>query len=262
MSTFRDVAWFLSPGRLRTYRAARMVYAFIGLPLDMIAEAAKQATSARFPLFCPEDALPYHGRDRGIRRGPLEGAASYRGRLLLWLEAWRGAGVGRAMLDQIAGYLTPQTCRIRIWTQVGTIYTRAADGTFTITRATPGLWNWDGLTALWARFWIIIDSVGGVPWSRDGTWGDGEVWGESGRGTWGSTATVEQVQTIRSIVEDWKPAGSVCKNIIISFDASAFSPSDTAPPLPDGTWAHWSHNVGGVQVPARDSRAIYWDGVS
>jgi hypothetical protein len=262
MATFRDSAWALSPPRLRTYRAARMVYAFIGLPLDMIAEAARQATRTRFPEVCPEDALPYHGRDRGIRRGPLEGADSYRGRLLLWIAAWRGAGVGRAMLDQIAGYLTPQTCRIRIWTQVGVIYTRAADGTFTVERATAGLWNWDGLTALWARFWLIIDSVDGVPWSRDGTWGDAEHWGDNAStATWGSTATIDQVQAIRGIVDDWKPAATVCKHIIIAFDAAAFARTDTSPPLPNGTWANSSHNVGGVQVPTRDDRAIYWDGV-
>ena len=262
MTTFRDTAWALSPSRLRTYTAARLTYAFVGLPLDMIAEAAKQATQARFPDRCVEDALPYHGRDRGIRRGLAEPAASYRARLLLWIEAWRGAGVGRAMLDQIAGFLVPETTRLRIWTQVGVIYTREADGSFAISRATAGLWNWDGLTSLWARFWLIIDSAGGVPWSSDGTWNDGELWGNDPIATWGSTATTEEVQAIRGIVDDRKPAASVCKNIIVSFDASAFDPGDTSPPLPDGTWAHWSKNVAGVQVPARDSRAIYWDGVS
>jgi hypothetical protein len=115
---------------------------------------------------------------------------------------------------------------------------------------------------LWARFWVIIDSAGGVPWSRDGTWNDGELWGDDPSASWGSTATIEQVQAIRAIVDDWKPAASVCKNIIVSFDASAFDTGDTAPPLPDGTWGPWSKNSGGVQVAARDSRAIYWDGVS
>ena len=262
MTSFRDAAWRLSPPRLRTSRAARMVYAFVGLPLDMIAQGVTDATLARFPRECPTDALIYHGRDRGIRRGPNESAASYRVRLLLWIQAWRGAGVGSGMLDQIAGYLTPQTTRLRIWTQVGTIYTREADGTFSIDRV-PGLWNWDGQTSLWSRFWVLIDSIAGVPWSRDGTWADGETWGEGvASGTWGSTATQEQVASIRAIVADWKPAASVCKNIIVSFDADAFAADDTSPPLPDGTWANWSKTVGGVQVPARDDRGIYWDGVA
>jgi hypothetical protein len=262
-TTFRDAAWRLSPPRLRTYRAARMVYAFIGVPLDAIARAADEATAARFPATCPPDALIYHGRDRGIRRGLNESAANYRARLLLWIQAWRGAGVGAAMLDQIAGYLTPKATRLRIWTQVGVIYSRAADGTFSIARVAPNLWNWDDEPSLWARFWVIIDSFAGVPWERDGTWGDGETWGEGpASGTWGSTATQEEVASIRAIVADWKPAAAVCKNIIVSFDADAFAADDASPPLPDGTWAHWSKNAAGDQVPARDDRAIYWDGVA
>jgi len=260
MTTFRQTAWNLSPGRLRTYTAARLVYSFTGLPFDMIAQAAKESTAARFPEVCADDALPYHGRDRGIRRGMLEPAESYRARLLLWIESWRGAGVGRAMLDQLAGFLIPQETRIRIWTQVGVIYTREADGTFSIERASG--WDWDGLTSLWARFWVIIDSIDGVPWERDGTWNDGELWGDDPSATWGSTATLEQVQAIRAIVEDWKPAASVCKNIIVSFDLDAFDAGDPGSFPTDGTWGHWSKNDGGAQVPARDERAIYWDGVS
>lgn len=262
MTSFRDAAWRMSPPRLRATKAAKMVYSFIGLPLDMITQAAEDSVRVRFPDQCPVDALPYHGRDRGIPRGPLEAATNYRLRLLRWLEIWKGAGVGRAMLDQLAGYLSPRSTRMRIWTQVGVVYTREADGAFSVQRVARGLWNWDGQTSLWARFWLIIDSVGGVPWNRDGTWGDGDVWGDSLSATWGSTATIDQVLSIRGIIDTWKPAASVCKNIIISFDAAAFATSDTSPPLPDGLWGNWSKNVGGVQVPSRDSRAIYWNGVA
>jgi hypothetical protein len=70
------------------------------------------------------------------------------------------------------------------------------------------------------------------------------------------------VQAIRGIVADRKPAAAVCPSVIVSFDASASAVADASPPLPDGAWGHWSKNVGGVQVPARDGRAIYWEGVS
>jgi hypothetical protein len=239
-----------------------MVYAFVGLPLDAIAQGVSDAVKSRFPLECPPDALIYHGRDRGIRRGPNESAPSYRARLVLWIEAWRAAGVGFGMLDQIAGYLTPSATRIRIWTQIGIIYTREADGSHSIERVATGLWDWDARPDLWSRFWVIIDSIAGVPWDRDGTWGDGELWGEAGRGTWGSTATNEEVASIRAIVADWKPAASVCKNIIVSFDASAFDPGDTSPPLPDGTWGTWGTYVMGVKRASRDPRGIYWRGVA
>lgn len=262
MATFRDVAWAISPPRLRTSKAARYVYAFVGLPLDMIAQAAKEAVRARFPSYCPEDALPYHGRDRGIRRGPSESADGFRGRLLEWRVIEEGSGVGRAMLDEIAAFLTPHLVRLRIWTQAGMIYTREPNGTLLIDHSAPMYWNWDGQSSLFARFWLVIYSIGGVPWSRDGTWGDGEIWGSDPSATWGSTATINEVSSIRQIVADRKPEATVCKNIIVSFDEAAFEPGDTVPPLPDGTWAHWSTNDASVQVPARDDRGIYWDGVA
>jgi hypothetical protein len=261
-ATFRDAVYRMSPPRLQTPRAARIVYSMVGLPLDEIIEACDQATKARFPELAPDDALPHIGRDRVIRRGPLEPSLSYRTRLLLWLEAWKGAGVGRALLDQIAGYLTPQKTRIRIWTQTGLIYTREASGVFSMTRVAAGVWDWDGLTSLWSRFWLIIDSIDGVPWSRDGTWNDGERWGDTSKGTWGSTATFDEVQSIRAIVDDWKPAASVCEHIIVSFDVDAFNLAFFSSFPTDGTWGHWGKYVGGVKRAARDSRAIYWRGVA
>ncbi len=261
MTTFRQTAWDLSPARLRTLSAARMVYAFIGLPLDTMAEAAKQALEARFPEVCADDALPYHGRDRGIKRGPAEPSASYRARLLLWISSWRSAGVGSGLLDQLAGFLVPQATRMRMLTQVGVRYERLATGVFSIAHFGSGVWDWDGATSLWARFWPIIDAIGGTPWKRDGTWGDGSLWGDDPDQTWGSTATLEQVQGIRGIVDEWRPAQSVCKNIIVSFDAALFNETTFAD-FPAGNWGHWSKNVAGSQVPARDARAIYFDGVS
>jgi hypothetical protein len=259
MATYREAAWNLSPARLRTAKAARLVYSLIGIPLDALAEGADQATRAGFPDECPEDALPYLGRDRGILRGPEEPAPSFRVRLKLWLEAHRGAGVGRAMLDQIAGYLTPKACRVRIWTKVGVVYTREATGAFRVERAPNGTWDWDGQAALWARFWVILYSVNGIPFARAPRWGSGGTWGSRPGLTWGSSATVAEARSIRSIIDEWKPALSRCQNVLIAFDDTLFAPTDTSPPLPNGTWGeYWdtpSHSAN------RDRRALYWKGV-
>jgi len=237
-----------------------MVYAFVGLPLDIIAEAVNQAVKTRFPELAPDDALPYIGRDRVIIRGPLEPAASYRLRLLLWIEAWLGSGVGRAMLDQIAGFLTPRAARIRIWTQVGVIYTREADGSFTIERVAGDLWNWDGQTSMWARFWVVIYSIADVPWTRHPPYGGTSgTWGSRTGLTWGSSATVAEARSIRGIIDEFKPALSKCQNVIISFDATAFAPTDTAPPLPAGTWGEYWDTAS--LSANRDRRALYWKGV-
>jgi hypothetical protein len=258
MATFRDAAWNLSPARLRTANAARMVYALFAVELDALAEAATQAVLARFPDRCPEDALPYHGRDRGIARGPLEPADSYRGRLLFWIEAWRGAGIGSTLLDQIAGYIQPRTCRMRIITQAGLVYTREANGTFTVSRA-AGSWNWDGQTSLWSRFVVVI-YPGSDLWQQGPTWGGGGQWATPGR-TWGTTATPEDVASVRLLVKDWKPAQSLCESIIIAFDAASFDAAMTS--WPDGNWALASKWDAGTQMRVRSrlSTARYWDGV-
>jgi hypothetical protein len=260
MATFRNAAWNLSPARLRTETAARLVYSFIGIPLDMIAEAADQAVKARFPMLAPEDALNPIGRDRVIVRGPNEPSSSYRERLLLWLVAWSGAGVGRAMLDQIAGLITPHKIRMRIWTQTGMVYTREPDASFVIERVPAGLWNWDGQPDLWARFWVVLYSVGGIPWSRSPVMGTpGHFIGEDPTATIGSTAKATEVRTIRGIIDEWKPAKSKCVNVIISFDANAFAPTDASPPLPAGTWFHYWDTPS--LASNRDPRGIYWKGV-
>lgn len=262
MPTFRNIATTLSSPRLLTWKAVRMVYSFIGVQLDALAEAAHQAVHVRFPETCPEDALLFHSRDRGIMRGPNESSATFRQRLLLWLDAWHGAGVGKPMLDQIAGYILPATARIRVWTQQGVVYTREIDGAFTVERVDPMAWNWDNQVDYWARFWVVIYSVGpSAPWAREPVFGTpGHLIGERVPmgGSIGSTATVSEVQGIRSIVAQWKPAGALCPYIIVSFDAAAFAPTDGSPPLPDGTWGNYWDSV--TQTAGRDKRGIYWRG--
>jgi hypothetical protein len=260
MATFRESAWNLSPGRLRTSTAARLVYALYGLPLDIVAGMADQAAKSGFPTLAPEDALPFIGRDRGIVRGPQEPSESYRARQLLWIQAWEDAGVGRAMLDQIAGYLTPMAVRLRIWTQVGIVYTRELDGELTIDRVAGDLWNWDGQSSLWSRFWVVIYSLDGSPWTRMPRYGASSgTWGSRPGLTWGSSATVSEARSIRGIIDEFKPALSKCQNVIISFDADAFAPTDAAPPLPAGTWGeYWDTSSLSAN---RDRRALYWKGV-
>lgn len=257
MASFRTTATNVSPARLRTSKALRMVYAFIGLPLDCIAEAAYQATRARFPEVAPEDALLPIGRDRGIVRGPAEPATSYRARLLLWLRSWRGAGVGKAMLDQIAGYLTPNACRLRIWTQIGVVYTREADGTFSISRAASA-WNWDQRPELWSRFWLLIYPTAGLPWAHLGTYADRITWGDPETSTFASTATQQEAQSIAAIVDQWKPAAALCQNILIVFNAAKFDPA-IASDLPDGTWGEFWDTPS--LSASRSREVLYWKGV-
>lgn len=258
MQTFRDAIRRACPPFLTGFWGYRLMYS-IAIQLDALGDGVVAGVKLRFPNVYSDESLPFIGRERGITRGFDEPAATYAVRLEGWLEELRRKGNPYTLMRQIRGYLTGHAVTFRIVNNTGAWYTLNADGS---TEYHYGAnWNWDGApNTEWSRFWFFIYPPADL-WVRDGTWGDGSSWGDNGQ-TWGSTATIEQVETIRAIVTEWESPHARCINIVVVFDAAAFDPADTQPPLPDGTWAHWSKNVGGVQVPARDDRAIYWDGVT
>ncbi len=251
---------WLSPRGLKD-KAFRILYG-IALIVDAAIQSAIEAVEARLPGIGTFTALYLIGRDRRIKRGRAETDAAFAERLKRWRYDWQRAGNPYAIMRQLQGYVYPKKPRMRIVNEQGTWYTLNTDGT--VSRiALGGNWDWDTQDEiLKSRFWIIIYSTGAeAPWSRDGTWNDGEVWGTNAT-TWGSTATADQVADIRSIVSDFKSATGLCQNIIICFDNGSFDPEGISPPNPDGLWGNWSKNVGGVQVASRDPDAIYWDGVA
>lgn len=247
--------WHLGP-------VAKKLRSAIMYALDGQVVIATEGVKARMPELAPEDALPIIGRDRRIVRGFLEGSASYRARLIRWLDDWRKAGSPYAIMGQVRGYTVPSTPRTRIVQTNGTVanwYTIETDGSTEWHRANVTNWDWDGGTD-WSRFWVIIYSVSG-PWVPEGDWGGaGEVWGDTS-GTWGTSAMIEEVQSTQRIVADWKPATATCTNIIIAFDSSKLSPTASpGSPMPDGTWGKQYKISGGNAVPSRDTQLRYWNG--
>ncbi len=229
---------------------------------DAVLEFTLQGLQARWPGVGTPTALPLIGRDRCIRRGFAESDDSYAGRLPAWLDDWRGAGTPFGLMRAVRDYCFPSKPRLRIVNASGTWYTLNPDDTTEVVQTWGAVnWDWDGDASKPTRFWLILYSTPEPkPWSKGSTYGDGSKWGD-GR-TWGTTATAEQVATLRAIVRDFKSAGDLCDKIIIAFDADSFAPASApgAAGMPDGTWGHWSKNVGGVQVPARLTTARYWDG--
>jgi hypothetical protein len=240
----------------------RYLYAF-ALVADLATQRVVEGMRSKFPRLADPSALPYIGRDRVIRRGPNEPDAAYAERLVRWIDDWKHAGNPYATMHQVRRFLYPSKPKMRIVNANGTWYTLNPDDSVerVVTLPTKN-WNWDGNSALHARFWLIIYSDTGTPFTRDGVWTASETWADEVTSTWGSTATPEQVAGIRAIVSDWKSSHGVCVNICIAFDSAVFDPANTAPPNPDGTWLNWGKNVAGVMVAARDSRAIYWDGTA
>lgn len=258
---FRNLRSKLGPPRFTSEGEAGL----IGYALDLVADAYIQRVYegllARFPSTAPSDALPLLGRDRRVRRGRNESDASYRARLLRWLDDRRAWGTPFAMLQKLAEYMGDgHGVSMRLVTDRGSWYSRDANGAESYV-LDAGNWDWDGSPATeWARFWLII--YPGTLWTPTPAWGTvGTTWGSTPF-SWGSTATGDEVASIRAIVDEWKMAGSRCVSIIIAFDPASFDPASLpgAPNMPDGTWHQPSKNVAGTQVPNRLGTAIYWNG--
>lgn len=255
MALFRTSFRKLAP-RWLTEGEGELVLYSLSLMHDVFAERTRLSALARFPSYAPPDALAPIGRDRRIVRGFDETDANYAVRLLRYLEDWRVSGNPYGLMNQILGYLG-EPLDIKTVDNRGNWYRINTSGTRSF-YLDQGNWDWDDEPTKWSRFWIIIH--GGSLFESEGTWGDGSTWGDGG--TWGTTAIESQIRSIRSIVVDWKPAGTRCKNIIIALDPVSFDP-ETSPgaPMPDGTWGPWSIDDMGNRIGSRLSTARYWDGV-
>lgn len=255
MITFRTIRKSLAP-RWLTEGAGELVGYSLDIIKDAFAERARLGLLVRFPQQDangtpgPNDALVAMGRDRRVVRGINETDTVYAARLKDWLIDRRRTGNPFVLMKQLSAYcastpgLSFATVDVR-----GNWYMRDSSGVETSSLDT-GNWNWDGDTASWARFWVII--YPSTLWTAESTWGSG-AWGDT-TGTWGCTATPEQATTLRSIIADWKPGGTN-GNIILAFDVASF---DETTPEPDGTWGKWYEYSAGTAVASRLSTARYF----
>lgn len=267
MRTFRSIRKHLAPSWLTTDEGE-----LVGWSLDLIKDAfierIRLGLLARLPqndpngiTTAPEDALVLMGRDRRVVRGIDEPAASYAVRLKTWLDDRHKAGSAYMLLQKLAEYTAYASGAFSFRTvdDRGNWYSRDADGVETRSLEAEN-WNWDGgiIGERWSRFWVVIYPDG--YWTESPVWGAaGLTWADDEIETWGTTAPREHVVTTRFLVNDWKPAGTRCVNIIIALDANSFDPTA---PEPDGSWGRWSKNVDGVMVASRLSTARYWSGLT
>lgn len=251
--TLRDYIYEASPTWLKNYYGERLMYS-AGIQIDAMQESLRQGVLARFPGYGSNEALPYIGRDRGIQRGPNEPLSRYVIRLQAAFDTWKVAGNAATLLRMLSVVASPtnQPTTIRTVSQEKntgqSVWHKTTDGV-NVTKyvTTPG-WDWDGDTDRWARLWVIIDaaSAGITQWH----WGDpGVAWGDGH--TWGSSLTVSEAQTIRTVANTSpaRAAHTLIPNIIIDFSAGFSESNPGANPTGD-----WDNPVN------RNPGAIYLDG--
>ena len=167
-------------------------------------------------------------------------------------------------MRNIQPFFLPGTPIIRTVHQNGdatraTWHTLAADGTYSVHKAEPSNWDWDGVPAKWSRYWVIIyvDTLG-LP--AQPTWDGGQFW--DGPDAWDGIYTETQYDDIAPGLRDAKSAHSICWGIIFATDPASFDPTATAvvdaegwSTLPNGKWgAVIDHTTG---QPTRLPTAVY-----
>ncbi len=263
ISTSWIPSWWAGPNR------GRFLFS-LGLVADMGIEWTFRGMQERFPLFCSEEALTWHGRDRQIFRGPAESALSYRTRLVKWRRAWRRAGTAWAILEQVQAYFAPEVPIVRLVTHsvsrdVAHWWTRGADGSEVRVEADPSNWDWDSadpfrpatLDNCDTRFWIIVyqdPNTGQIfrQYPEEDTQ-DPDL-------SWGTTAQTQKARDIVTIAKYWKAAGSWCAGLIVAFDPASFSPTGSGADYPDGTW-HLYGDPDDDYAPNRLQTARYMEDV-
>ncbi len=271
MRTFRDsilaiakASWLTDPDV-----GAPLLYS-IGAVIDAIGDQAYYGVLASLAQYAPEDALALKGSDKQIVRGFAEDVDAYRVRVRTALDAWRHAAQSFGLLTQLIGYLSPFPVNVSIVSQ-HSVWDWVTGGAFlpgpypiATLYTSPANWNWDGAPTgfNWSRFWLVINPQGAF--TDEGTWGDGASWADDGS-TWGTSATIGQVQAIQAIARQWRPLRTKLVKIIVSFHPSTeFLPG--APPadasLPNGQWGTDMKYAAGAAVPSRFTDCAYWDGVT
>lgn len=263
----RDLVAAISPPWLQRLGqgqsvGAKLLYV-MGLAGDKAIEKLDQAVRARMPGLGDPSALPLIGADRVMVQGPNEPNAAFALRLQDAFAAWQRAGNAWSVLRQLVAYFSPLGPRIDDWSNTGARdeFAAGADPTQPPVHTPPGTWNWDGLTTRWWRMWTILfaSSTTPVVCTGEGTWGDGDKWGDESK-SWGLSLPEPTWATVRTIIDTWKAAHAFHVWTIVSLDNTLFNPASPST-MPDGTWAHWSKTVGGFRVPARAANARYTDGV-
>lgn len=242
----------------------------VALVLDASLQMMIEGVRAAFPTLGTPTALPYHGRDRRMFRGPFQTDEQYAIALLEWLDLWRAAGGPRGLARALQLYLDPNAPVIRVVNRNGFWVTLNADGSRSYYRAPVPNWDWDSISnpsyaasALHARdVWVIVYEphfpTDGV-WGDPGTWGDVDANGDAQ--SFGQATTTANAEQIAALIHQMKGAAPHVHTVIWSYDDTAFDPTSApgAAGMPDGYWGKYKKVVGGVAVPSRREDCRYMD---
>ena len=230
----------IMPPWLRRRVASALVGA-IGEQVDIAAQRTALGVKLRFPSPGVDGrALAYVGRERRIRRGPVETDDRYARRLLLWWSSHRGRGGPYALLEQVYAYILGWlTARVDVVYQSGTRRWMDTDGVIT---ADSIAWGGHGGDQ-WSHAWVVFhvpDSIEIGSYYLVTSDGDYIVTSDGARIVATRTIapdsiTPEEEEVFTSIVREWSAAHLPYITVVLLWSTRRLWNY----PQPVPTWAEW-----------------------
>jgi len=241
-------SWLQNPWGLKYNRT-------YGTFSDLVVNAGEQAVGVRFLSDCPADALFPAGNDRDFDRYPADTDDSYRRRLVDTWNVWPFAGTHDGLLGQLNAFgfanveivdvHTAPSGYVGSWPPSPTTETKPSwwDAQFPLTPWPPTAGAQSA--QWWSRFWVVLTEpfpkflrwqprYWGTPtidpdhpdpgdplhFIDHAIWGEVAVHGDGSAFTWGSTATIKQIESIRALIDKWKTPLSLCAQIWLNFSSA------------------------------------------
>ncbi len=204
----------------------------VGRVLDGAADGLVMGMRLAYPLLCPADQLPVILKDRALPSYPTEPTAATRQRARMWWQLHRARGSHQGEMRHAQYYFTPGVLPvIRIVHQTGdgvsaTWHTLDAAGVYSSHVETPSNFYFDSSPDQWSRFWVILYPPAGYTrtlWDAGWLWDDGTLWDGSALGF-----SAAQLADLVQMVLDWKAAHSALWGLILCWDPTKLSPTETA----------------------------------
>jgi len=98
--TLRDLVKTIVPWWMQNQWGYGYLYSLAEVG-DLLIQQAVESARLGFPSYCQDEALSYHGRDRGVRRGPAESRDSFVARLKTWRTTAKKIGSAAAIVHAI-----------------------------------------------------------------------------------------------------------------------------------------------------------------
>lgn len=265
--TFQADDFVVPPGTLKAWQGEQAL-AFrsaIAAEFDNLAIAAELTAKARSPLLCDASVLPYHARDRRIRRYTTETDVSWRMRLAKWKQIHQSGGRAWGLLRQLRIMLLPYGRPLlryvstsgdgaqsqwftlqpgdstRDYFQIGGL-----DPEFSRTLTTPGNWIWDAnaTAGYYSRYWILIYTSGLTNPIQPIDWDGVDEW--DGGGYWDGYLQSDVLADCAQLCIDWGAAQSRLTGLFLVHDDTTFDPTGSGAGYPNGTWNLWANRRTGV----------------